>query len=285
MAKLPTDETNIHLFPAEAIDEIIVQKWNPNPRGGNIGKSPEDTELLAYIKSGNPVPPLGVSLTKTETGQRLILINGHRRLWAYKKALSQGTEIKQIPLIVLGRDLNTADMLAMTLADNNGKPHSKSELAGAIVRLQNFKWSNRTIAKKIGISESRVRELETFHNAIPEIQHKVDNGTIPENTARAIVAKTGGDSNAQQVELDKVESEIESGTRTKTGRRRYEAVSCIVETARLEVYEQVLLFLKEFDTVGYRVLETEVQTMMERLEKERDLFIKKQKNHGRLGRC
>ena len=272
-------KTDIHTIPAESLDEIFIDDFNPRK---NIGDNPEDEDLYNYVMSGGYVPPLTGFVRELETGEEVFVLQaGHRRLWALKKAISNGLDIKNVQVIKLRqKNLNRFQAIANAMAENNGKPLTKTEKSAAIVTLRNGGWSFREIASNIGLSETKVRDLASLDTLIPELKEEVDKGGLPESEARQIAKKSGGDVNKQETAFLNVEEEKETGKRTQTGRKKYEPVSAETEEARIDVYEGVLTLLETSmqseDALSSEIYMTELKTLHKRLNRELKRFIKKQ---------
>lgn len=265
--------SDLHKIPLSSLSEIEVQTWNPRQ---NIGETPEDAELFEYVHAGGYLPPLLVC----ECDRKTVLVDGHRRVWALLKSLKIGTDRKEVYLVKTSqKNLNAGQMLLMALASGNGRQLTKTEKAAAVARLMELGWKTKEIASKIGVSESKVRDLAKLDTLIPELKEEVDAGRLPETEARRIATESGGDIEKQEDAFLNVEEEKENGKRTQTGRKTYIPVGAEVEEARIAAYERVLVFIekemKPHETENV-VLFKEFETIHKHLNEELKRFIKKQ---------
>ena len=214
--------TDIFSIPFSSLDsEIVIQDWNP--RDGRIGNDQDDLDLKEFIKAGNSIPPLGVSKSRISDKDVLVLINGHRRIWALKEAKKEGAQIERVGIQVLGKNINQADMLALTMADNRGKPLSRSEKADACKKLLNWGWEIPEIAKKIGENQATIRNLLKESSGSKELKEMLDNKEIPASETRNIIEKSGGDIDKEKELIDNFKQEKKEGKRTPTGKKKKRA--------------------------------------------------------------
>lgn len=172
----------------------IVAGWNARTDFSG------EEELMESIKEHGVMQPLTVRKTDDK---KLELVSGERRLRATLRAISEGSEIKSVPIIMSKRGTNQADLFIKDLNSNNGKPLTPIEEASAYKRLVNWGYTAQEIATKTGKSISHVRNRLELSNASKDIQNSLDSGEITISEAQEITKKSGGDIDEQRKALKK----------------------------------------------------------------------------------
>ena len=182
-----------HIHP----DNIeVVDGWNP--RKDFTGED----ELVASIKENGTVdlPPL---LVRKTADKRLELVDGERRLRATRRAISEGAEIKSVPVLVTKRGTNEVDLFVLAVLANGSKPFTPTEEAAAFKRFVGWGVGVKAIAARMGKSVSHVRNRLELAEATPEVQAAVDAGEITIGQAQQIAKDSDGKVDRQRDALNK----------------------------------------------------------------------------------
>jgi ParB family chromosome partitioning protein len=128
-------------------------------------------------------------------GDKLVVVFGHRRLLAARKA-----GLKVVPVIIEDRELSAAEVIARQLLENCQRRNlSPVETAYALKDLiEEAGWSPKEIAEKLGFSLPGISKLLSLLKLGADTLEKVRSGAIPASTGYEI-AKV--DDPAKQTEL------------------------------------------------------------------------------------
>ena len=162
----------VELIP---VDRITV----PNPRERDRKAFREIVESISKVGLKQPI-----TVTRTSDGSgtpEYVLVCGQGRLEAFV-ALGQD----QVPAIVI--DATEDDCMLMSLVENIARRrHLPMELFEEIDRLSKRGYTNKEIAKKIGVSPSYVRAMRSLMAKGEErLLAAVEAGQVPLNVAVAI---------------------------------------------------------------------------------------------------
>lgn len=151
-------------------------------------------DLQSHIRTlANSIKELGVQqpLTVFMKGESVTVTDGHCRLLAVKLAISEGAEIKSIPVRTEERFSNEADRVLSMLTRNSGRPLSIPEQADVIKRLLAFGWTESEIAKKTGSSQQHINTIIHFISSPVEVQQMVKSGDVSATMAVQQVRRNG----------------------------------------------------------------------------------------------
>jgi len=194
------------LFHVDPGSIIVLDSWNDRTDFSG------EQELMDSIKENGVLKPLDVKKTKDK---KLELVDGERRLRAVRKLIQSGTEIKSIPVIVYSSKVNEMELYLASLIGNTGKPLTPSEEANGFKRLLNYGFSVKDISKKVGRSDTHVRNRLELSYAIPPVKKAVDEKKITQNAARKIVKESDGKYEKQQQMLIE-EEDLKDSQKNKT---------------------------------------------------------------------
>jgi len=116
----------------------------------------------------------------------LFVAGGFTRFGAAKKVRDSGVPLTHLPVVLRERGTNIGDLLVGLAMDNTGKPLSPYERALLCKRLKNLNWSERKIAKALGIVQSYVHQLLGLLELPQDLQQLV----IDERVAATLVINT-----------------------------------------------------------------------------------------------
>ncbi len=173
---------------------VIDEGWNER----ESFDTEEDIELReSIIENGVEVP-----LTVKKDGDRVVLIDGERRLRAVQLAINDGIDIQAVPIIVERKGISDIEAKFKSLAQNNGKPYTPIEEAKAFGRLINWGISAGEIAKRIGKSDVFVYKRLKLIDATPEVAKSLAEGAISIQDAVDTVEESDGSVEGQGEVLD-----------------------------------------------------------------------------------
>ena len=137
--------------------------------------------------------PLTGYVNRTEDGDQIVLIGGHRRLEAVLIAISEGYEILTVPVIIKpGKGTSMEDLLVDLKVGNDGEPITLLEQALLCQRLLKFGWDPQQMAKRLGYKDvQQVGNLLTLAAAPQPIRHHVAMDRISASLAITLLLKHG----------------------------------------------------------------------------------------------
>lgn len=144
-----------------------VDDLRPNPRNPRGAVDPSTLEeLVASIRVQGVLQPLLICPNG-------IIVAGHRRLAAAKLA-----GLCQVPVVV--RDLTEAEQLEIMLTENLQREDlTPLQEARAYQQLRNLRLGLSEIARKVGVTSSRVQSRLVLLSLDPEVQGLFDAGELP----------------------------------------------------------------------------------------------------------
>lgn len=174
-----------------------------------IGKLEELANSIAEVGVQDP-------LVVRFDGERIIVVEGHRRLAATLMAIERGAEIKSVPIYQEARGINDAQRDLGLIISNAGEPLTPLEKAKVVGRLVAHGWSHAEIAKKCGWKS--VGSINQYLDmlALPEkVKEHVRQGDISATTARNL-AKSELSPEEQDA---RIKANLEENKRLGVGKR------------------------------------------------------------------
>lgn len=195
------------------LDPLLIQEepgWNVRLEGPDLDAH---IRLLAdSIKQIGVQEPLTVYMRDNTP----VLTNGHCRLAAVKLAISEGAEIKAVPVRTEERYANEADRVLSLITRNSGKPLAALEQAEVVKRLMGFGWSEQEIVKKTGFSTTHLDNLMKLSAAPVAVTELVKNGKVSARLAMDTL-RSDGDQAAETLRTA-VETAEQSGKSRATAK-------------------------------------------------------------------
>src|SRR5574343_1961341 len=182
----------------------VAEGWNPRTDFSG------EEELTASIVENGVLEPITVKAI----GERIVLVDGERRLRATLKAISGGVEIKSVPAILARRGISDIEAMIVAVIKNDGKPLTATEEAEACRRLAAWGMAQKDIARRIGRSQSYVSGRLALVDAAPEVKAALAKKEIKVKAANRIVQKAGGSVERQREELEEVKKSNGDGFKT-----------------------------------------------------------------------
>jgi ParB family chromosome partitioning protein len=137
--------------------------------------------------------PISVIVSNEEGKDVLVVENGNRRTRAARIAVEKyGASLETLPVVPLPRSMSAEKRLVhMVKSNNEGVPFTPLELAVVVQRLEGYGWDVDTIAKELGVTPTRITQLQTLASSPAEIREFVKNGTISATLAIETVQQEG----------------------------------------------------------------------------------------------
>jgi len=158
--------------------ELIKEKPGWNVRVNSDSLQGHVRQLADSIKEIGVQQPLTVYME----GEDVFLTDGHCRMEAVRLAMSEGADIKAVPVRVEERYSNDADRALSLLTRNSGRPLAIPEQAEVVKRLLSFGWVEADVARKTGYSRQHVSNLITYMSSSQEVKEMVENGLVSPST-------------------------------------------------------------------------------------------------------
>lgn len=174
-------------------DVFLLAPADIQEESGWNSRLPGD-ELDAHIRSlADSIKAVGVlqPITVYMRDGGAVVTDGHCRLMAANLAISEGAEIKAIPVRVEERYSNEADRTLSLLTRNSGKPLTVPEQASVVKRLMAFGWEVAEIRSKTGHTVAQMGTLVQYLQAPRDIQELVKAGSVSVTTAVNTVREQG----------------------------------------------------------------------------------------------
>lgn len=119
--------------------------------------------------------------------------DGHHRLAAVDLAISEGTQIYSIPVVVAERGTTMEDITVRLVTSNSGMPLTPYEIGIVCKRLIGMGLDETTIAKRLGFKSGKryVEDLLTLVGAPRDVRDMVNEGQVSATLAVETVKKLG----------------------------------------------------------------------------------------------
>lgn len=179
---------DIELMTFDPRHIVVVEKRNTRFDYGNLD------ELAESIRINGMKEPAKVQ----RKGDEFQLVNGHRRHRACMMLVEKGF-VPDFMATVIPESDTESDILADMVIANDGKPFLPLEEAIMLQRLiEEYQWTQKQVADKIGRSLSHVSNRIALLNADDSVKEAMQNGEIKTQEALAIVRKSNGDKDMQK---------------------------------------------------------------------------------------
>ena len=138
-----------------------------------------------------PDKPIAGFVAEVEGENVVYVIDGHTRLDAYDLAVSEGTELQGIPMVIKPKGTSMEDLTVALVVSNNGRQLTPYETALVCKRLVHYGMDESEVARRIGMSKQHVANLLMLVAAPREIGNFVQEGKVSASLAVATL-KTHG---------------------------------------------------------------------------------------------
>lgn len=130
-----------------------------------------------------PDKPLAGYVAREDGKSVIYLTDGHTRLDAVDLANSEGSEIREIPVVTKPAGTSLEDLTIALVVSNNGRNLSPFETATVCKRLIGYGMDEATIAKRIGMTRAYVANLLLLVAAPRAITNMVEQGQVSASLA------------------------------------------------------------------------------------------------------
>ena len=183
--KVPTERVLAKIRPGAYGEDLDPRYIRPEPgfnaRDFTLPENLEHVEdLRRSIAVQGVLNPVRVRLSDDKS--EVWLTDGESRWRAAMSAIAAGSEIKAIPYIVEGRRQSTEERIVNLVVSNTGKRLSPLETLDVANRLKGFKWSDREVAQRLGLTPSYLQHLFLLKRATPATIGLVRDGTVKAST-------------------------------------------------------------------------------------------------------
>ena len=196
------------LYRMDPADLQVKEGWNVR-----------DAETLDLQELKDSIRELGVKQPITVQVEKGVpyVTDGHRRYAAVMELISEGVEIKTVPVQVEDRFSNPADHIASMIVRNSGKPLTAIEQARVFKRLFDYGLTETEIAQKVGKSRQWIVSMLELNAAPEELKKLVKTGKVTATLAQQTLAKEGGEKAAETLTkaVKKAEAEGKSKATAK----------------------------------------------------------------------
>lgn len=208
------------IFKVNPLAIVVVKGWNPR-----TDFSGEEELRDSIISEG---VKRAIEIYKTKDGV-LELRDGERRLRATLRAIKEGYPIESIPALLVKKGTSESDQLIGALVANTGEPLIPTDQAAGFRRLRNWGVSVMDIARRVGVSETMVRERLELANVAPVVSKAVDAGVVSIKEARQISKEADG---KIQPQADAIAEKTEEAKKPK---RKTRALNFVNSSGGLQV--------------------------------------------------
>ena len=150
--------------------------------------------------------PLAGYIRKINGEQIISIYSGHTRLLAVNLAISEGKEIKRIPVTISMEGLSLEDITVALIRGNDGKTLTYFETAIVCKRLIGYGFTRAEITRRTGITEPQLKSRMTLLAAPLKIREFVANEKISASLAIEMITKHG------EKALEKIEESLTAAT-------------------------------------------------------------------------
>lgn len=168
------------------IDPRII-KVRPNWNGRDFTDPANIEHVDSLAISIAEIPGVKEPLTVSWENGEVWLSDGECRLRAVLKVINSGVDIKTVPVKAEDRYSNDADKLFYQVLRNSGKPFSNMEQARVYKRLLDLGWQQNDIAKKVGVTPSRVSQVLDLLRLPEPIKEMLSKGQVSAGMAIAAI--------------------------------------------------------------------------------------------------
>ena len=195
---------------------VILDDFNVRPR--NADYDAEVRMIADSIKENGfySHKPLAVIVIQQGGKEIIAVYDGHTRYDALKIAISEGADIKKIPVVAAAAGTTLEDITVGLVTNNNGRQLDPMAIAVVCKRLIGYGFDNAKIAKRLGFTPPYVSGLLNLVGAPKKIRDMVNNGTLSASLAVSTLREEG--ENAIEILESGLENAIAAGKKKVTAK-------------------------------------------------------------------
>lgn len=180
--------TKADMFKVDPRIIIVRDDWNER-------KDFEGHEsLVESIIENGVINPIRIQRDE----DKLLLVDGERRLRATMEAIRRGVNIVSIPALMVRPSMSETEAKYTSYLANDGKRFTPLEECELFDRLLKYGESVSDISKKIGKSTTYVNNTLLFRDGNKDLKEGVKDGKIKKTLAQNIIKKSAGDKNKEE---------------------------------------------------------------------------------------
>ena len=141
----------------------------------------------------DPAKALAGYVASTDNGDTFILTAGPTRLEAFDRAVAEGWEGTELPVVTKPRGTSMEDLTVALVTANNGRPLSPYEIATVCKRLIGYGMEPKDIASRLGFTKQYIDGLLDLMAAPKAVRDLVIAGTVSATLAVETVKKHGAE--------------------------------------------------------------------------------------------
>jgi len=170
-----------------------------------------DELKLSIIENGVRMPLRGYA-----KDDRFIIVDGHRRLTAVRKAIEEGNEIARVPFI-LEEKKTLEERIFDIILSNDGKQLTSLELGETYKKLMQYGFTCNEIAKKIGKTLNHVNDMVKVASSSKELKEIIKKGGVSATLVAEIKNKIKDDDEAEELikTVSSIKKESSGGEKKK----------------------------------------------------------------------
>lgn len=176
------------------VEDIKVLE-NFNPRSNTPELQAHIRSIADSIKEEGYYQHEPISVYSTVVGKKTVfyVTNGHCRLKALELAISEGSPISEVPIMIERKATTMEDLTVAFVRANEGKKLDPLGLAICCKRLVGYNWTVKKVAQKLGITTEYVSQLLTLAGAPNTIRVMVGDGRVTATVALNAIRAHGAD--------------------------------------------------------------------------------------------
>lgn len=200
--------------------------------------------------------PLAGYVAKEDSVDVLYVYDGHCRYEGALLAISEGAEIRHIPVVVSQAGANIEDLTVELVRSNEGKPLTPIEKAVVCKRLLGYGWQIAEVAKRLGFTAQYVADLLLLLAAPQRVRKMVTDGEVSATLAIASVKKDGPKA-AEKLEAAKIRAQ--AAGKTKVTAKHIKAPQDFDAIAKSLAPEMGKAILQLVDESGFDLLSEDLR--------------------------
>ena len=215
--RAPNERVLAKIKPGAYGDDLDPRAIRPEPNFNARDFSlPENIEHVEELRRSVAVQgvlnPVRVRLSDDKKG--IWLTDGESRWRAAMAAILAGSDIKGIPFIVEARRQSEEERIVNLVVSNTGKRLTPMETLSVANRLKNFKWTDKEVAQRLGLTPSYLQHLFLLKKATPTTLGYIREGRTSASTVIDAL-RAGQDPKRLETSLRKA---IDEGAGKRKGR-------------------------------------------------------------------
>lgn len=187
--KVTANEGAVFRVPAENLN--ILPNFNVRVRNPTYDREVEDIKTSIRVEGFMKTRPLTVFAAKEDGGDKLYILDGHRRHEAVMALLSEGIEIGALPVIMAPSSMTLEDHLVSLATSNAGAPLTFFEKSLLAKRLENMGIEKPRISERLNVTDRHLHNMLVLSGAPTAIRNLIIDNKIEATEALKQMKKKG----------------------------------------------------------------------------------------------